>query len=200
MVCVLGTNLCAVVGLPPSLELRTVAGMGRGVFTISAGDTIFSALPIAHCSVEETRGTICEHCFNTSKWVLQSLQVETFLFCIDQLIFPYLIQYERCEKDWKWALIPGRERRPGILCMRMREIIYSNFIIQIVKNEQSYNTYMYDLASFPGRIERSWKIRPGIDCIWAWLKEPETKAEILVSLSCKSYRNVAPCMLSSIKI
>ena len=56
--------------LSPSLELRTVAGMGRGVFTkvpISAGDTIFSELPIAHCSVEETRGTICEHCFNRSE-------------------------------------------------------------------------------------------------------------------------------------
>ena len=57
-------------GLPPSLELRTVDGMGRGVFTkvsISAGATIFSALPIAHCSVEETRGSICEHCFNSSE-------------------------------------------------------------------------------------------------------------------------------------
>ncbi len=54
--------------LSPSLELRTVDGMGRGVLTKeSAGDTIFSALPIAHCSVEETRGTICEHCFNTSE-------------------------------------------------------------------------------------------------------------------------------------
>ncbi len=63
-------KLSAAVGLPPSLELRTVDGIGRGVFTkesISAGDTIFSALPIAHCSVEETRGTVCEHCFNTSK-------------------------------------------------------------------------------------------------------------------------------------
>ncbi len=28
---------------------------------------------------------------------------------------------------------PRRERRPGILCMRMREIIDNNFIIQIVK-------------------------------------------------------------------
>ncbi len=63
-------ELSDVVGLSPSLELRTVDGMGRGVFTkvpISAGDTIFSALPIAHCSVEETRGTICEHCFNRSE-------------------------------------------------------------------------------------------------------------------------------------
>ncbi len=63
-------KLSAAVGLPTSLELRTVDGMGRGVFTkesISAGDTIFSELPIAHCSVEETRGTICEHCFNRSE-------------------------------------------------------------------------------------------------------------------------------------
>ncbi len=63
-------KLSAMIGLPPSLELRTVDGMGRGVFTkesISAGATIFSELPIAHCSVEETRGTICEHCFNRSE-------------------------------------------------------------------------------------------------------------------------------------
>ncbi len=63
-------KLSTVVGLPPSLELRTVDGMGRGVFTkvsISAGATIFSALPIAHCSVEETRGSICEHCFKRSE-------------------------------------------------------------------------------------------------------------------------------------
>ncbi len=53
--------------LSPSLELRTVDGMGRGVFTkvsISAGATIFSALPLAHCSVE---GSICEHCFKRSE-------------------------------------------------------------------------------------------------------------------------------------
>ncbi len=65
-------KLSAVVGLPQSLELRTVDGMGRGVFTkvsISAGDshTIFSALPIAHCSVEEARGALCEHCFYRSE-------------------------------------------------------------------------------------------------------------------------------------
>ncbi len=63
-------KLSTVVGLPPSLELCTVDGMGRGVFTkvsISAGATIFSALPIAHCSVEETRGTICEHCLKRSE-------------------------------------------------------------------------------------------------------------------------------------
>ena len=63
-------KLAAVVGLPPSLELRAVAGMGRGVFTketIYEGDTIFCELPIAHCSVEETRGTICEHCFYSSE-------------------------------------------------------------------------------------------------------------------------------------
>ena len=39
---------------------------------------------------------------------------------------------------------PRRERRPGIPCRRMREIINSNFIIQIEKNGQSYkrkNTY-----------------------------------------------------------
>ncbi len=64
-------TLSTVVGLPPSLELRcTVDRMGRGVFTkvsISAGATIFSAPPIAHCSVEETRGSICEHCFNSSE-------------------------------------------------------------------------------------------------------------------------------------
>ncbi len=56
--------------LSSSLELRTVDGMGRGVFTkvsISAGATIFSALPIAHCSVKETRGSICEHCFKRSE-------------------------------------------------------------------------------------------------------------------------------------
>ncbi len=38
---------------------------------------------------------------------------------------------------------PRRERRPGILCMRMREIIDNNFIIQIVKNGQSYKKEEY---------------------------------------------------------
>ncbi len=39
------------------------------------------------------------------------------------------------------ASIP--ERRPGIPCMCMREIIESNFIIQIVKNRQSYKNEEY---------------------------------------------------------
>ena len=38
---------------------------------------------------------------------------------------------------------PRRERRPGILCMRMREIIDNNSIIQIVKNGQSYKKEEY---------------------------------------------------------
>ncbi|XP_064395293.1 histone-lysine N-methyltransferase SMYD3-like [Halichondria panicea] len=77
-------KLSAAVGLPPSLELRTVDGIGRGVFTkesISAGDTIFSALPIAHCSVEETRGTICEHCFNTSKSLKKCSRCKFVYYC-----------------------------------------------------------------------------------------------------------------------
>ncbi len=42
---------------------------------------------------------------------------------------------------------PRRERRPGILCMRMREIIDNNFIIQIVKKRtklQKGNNNNYD--------------------------------------------------------
>ncbi|XP_064395575.1 histone-lysine N-methyltransferase SMYD3-like [Halichondria panicea] len=77
-------KLSAAVGLPPSLELRTVDGMGRGVFTkesISAGDTIFSALPIAHCSVEETRGTICEHCFNRSESLKKCSRCKFVYYC-----------------------------------------------------------------------------------------------------------------------
>ncbi len=38
---------------------------------------------------------------------------------------------------------PRRERRPGILCMRMREMIDNNFIIQIVKTGQSYKKEEY---------------------------------------------------------
>ncbi|XP_064383603.1 histone-lysine N-methyltransferase SMYD3-like isoform X2 [Halichondria panicea] len=77
-------KLSAAVGLPPSLELRTVDGMGRGVFTkesISAGDTIFSELPIAHCSVEETRGTICEHCFNRSESLKKCSRCKFVYYC-----------------------------------------------------------------------------------------------------------------------
>ncbi|XP_064395526.1 histone-lysine N-methyltransferase SMYD3-like [Halichondria panicea] len=77
-------KLSAMIGLPPSLELRTVDGMGRGVFTkesISAGATIFSELPIAHCSVEETRGTICEHCFNRSESLKKCSRCKFVYYC-----------------------------------------------------------------------------------------------------------------------
>ena len=56
--------------LSPSLELRTVAGMGRGVFTkesIFAGATIFNALPLVHCSAEGAEGSLCEHCLKSSE-------------------------------------------------------------------------------------------------------------------------------------
>ncbi len=49
---------------------------------------------------------------------------------------------------------PRRERRPGILCMRMREIIDKNFIIQnfIVKNGQSYDNVTTMAAFNQSRI------------------------------------------------
>ncbi|XP_064406459.1 histone-lysine N-methyltransferase SMYD3-like [Halichondria panicea] len=61
--------------------------MGRGVFTkvsisISAGDshTILSALPIAHCSVEEARGALCEHCFYRSESPLKKCSRCKFVY------------------------------------------------------------------------------------------------------------------------
>ncbi len=39
---------------------------------------------------------------------------------------------------------PRRERRPGILCMRMREIIDNNFIIQIVKKRTKLQKGIYN--------------------------------------------------------
>ncbi len=61
------------VDLPTVLELRSVEGMGRGVFSrtlLSAGTTLMKELPLVHCSTAETRGSVCEHCLLEHRYVL----------------------------------------------------------------------------------------------------------------------------------
>ena len=48
-----------------------------------------------------------------------------------------------CNTDSNLDFRPRKERRPGIPCMRMRKIINSNFVIQVVKNGQSYKKEEY---------------------------------------------------------
>ncbi len=61
------------VDLPDTLEIRSVEGMGRGVFAktiLRAGTTLMEARPLVHCSSAEARGCVCEHCLLEHRCVI----------------------------------------------------------------------------------------------------------------------------------
>ena len=63
-------QLSELVGLPRTLELRTVEDMGRGVFAKSplpVGTQVLTCLPVAHCTSIEDRGNVCESCLQSAE-------------------------------------------------------------------------------------------------------------------------------------